>query len=139
MNGESEDLAGENFQSASEDGDCSDKDFHSPVSQQHTEASESPSPPNNFSTLQQVASSPPVEFPIEGAEEAACIQEEVQSIPEERETPSAVPITDVCKPPIAQSSDVAADDSIEMPDPQVSASLFSSRQLCVDEHLTKIK
>lgn len=127
MNVENEEPQGEHFQSASEEEfEGSDGDFHSPVSQQRTEASDSPSPrPKNSSLLQSDVGSQPGECPA-GVSPAEVHEPEMDldtaqaRTAQEELSPSAEgPTTDACEPVEAVSDEAVADAVEDGPDPAV--------------------
>lgn len=112
----------EHFQSASED--QSDVDFHSPVSQQRTEASESPSPDNLISkdsSLQYSDVVPPGVSPgtADGAPpDMDTWTQEEPAVQLEGAASADGPTTDACEPDAAGSGEAVA-DAVDAPDPEV--------------------
>lgn len=117
MNAENEDLLVDDFQSASEAEDGSDVDFHSPVSQGRTDASESPSPPLKVGNTLDCDDVQTVECPDGVSPEDEAKQAETDPI---EILGTSGPASDACVPVPGDCADVAgcAEESLG-PDPEV--------------------
>lgn len=118
MNAENKEPLDDDFQSASEAEDVSDVDFHSPVSQQRTDASESPSLPLKNSSGLQCDDIQTSEHPVgvSPADEAKQAEAPLIELPGASEGPEA----DACEPVEGDCPDVVADaEESPGPDPEV--------------------